>query len=167
MSSKTPFLPAAALALSFAACDFMPQSAPSEGDPAAASSPTRDVSAEDADLSPAGARVIDDADGEALAKLSGDPILWKTDLEDQTSTCWGVRNTSGYATVPCGEWGGMGTFGAKLAENGVRRSGSKSMSFTYTKNEDVAGAGLTLSANLVNVRAWYYFAPRYDFRHGI
>jgi hypothetical protein len=159
------------LALGFAGCDFLPQTTSAEGgQPSADATPSQDdygtVLNEAADLAPVAAPVIDDGATDGLAKLTGDPILWKTDLEDQSSSCWGARNSSGYATSTCGEWGSIGTFGAKLAENGIRRSGTKSLSFTYAKNEDVAGAGVTLSANVVNLRAYYYFAPGFDFGQG-
>ena len=171
MRSKFLLLPSALfLAAAFTGCDFLSTATPSGSDEASApsvSDAAEPVLAEAADLMPVGARVIDDVAGDGLAKLSGDPILWKSDLEDQNSSCWDPRNTSGYVTTACGEWGGIGSHGAKLAVNGVRRSGSKALSFTYGKNEDVAGAGLTLSANVVNVRAYYYFAPGYDFGQGV
>lgn len=101
-------------------------------------------------------------------QLSGNgPILFSSDLEDQSTACWGARNSSGYATASCGEWTSIGTWGAKLADGQTRRSGSKSMSFTFTKNEDVSGAGLTLSANVVDVRAYYNFASGFDFGQGV
>ncbi|MBW8888064.1 MAG: hypothetical protein JF616_09945 [Fibrobacteres bacterium] len=178
MRSKIPFSPFASLpaiallAIAFTGCDFLPQATSADGDQASASpNATTDAQgatlAEAADLMPMGAPVIDDGSGNGLAKLTGDPIMWKSDLEDQTSTCWGPRNSSGYVSTACGEWGGIGSLGAKLSENGISRSGTKSLSFTYSKNEDVAGAGLTLSANVVDVRAYYYFAPGYDFGQGV
>jgi hypothetical protein len=95
-------------------------------------------------------------------------VLFRTDLELESATCWNSgRNSSGYAPTACGEWGSIGAWGSKLSEWGTRRSGSKSMSFTFNKNEDVAGAGLTLSANVVNVRAYYNFAPGFDFGQGV
>jgi hypothetical protein len=160
------------LALGFAGCDFLPQTTSAEGDPSTASetpaSPdgTESVLADAADFAPMGAPIFDDGATDGLAKLTGDPIMWRTDLEDQSSTCWGARNSSGYATSACGEWGSIGSWGAKLAVNGVRRSGTKSFSFTYAKNEDVGGAGVTLSANVVDLRAYYYFAPGFDFGQG-
>jgi hypothetical protein len=175
MHSKLSLSPIALLlALGFAGCDFLPQTTSAEGeqpaagpaDASAAPSGSETILNEAADLAPVGAPVIDDGATDGLAKLTGDPIMWKSDLEDQTSSCWGARNSSGYATSACGEWGSIGTFGAKLSENGIRRSGTKSLSFTYAKNEDVAGAGVTLSANVVDLRAYYYFAPGYDFGQG-
>lgn len=102
------------------------------------------------------------------ASLTGEgPVLFASNLEDQTSSCWGARNSSGYGTQTCGQWTSIGTWGAKLTDGQTRRSGTKSMSFTFTKNEDVAGAGLTLSANVVNVRAYYNFASGFDFGQGV
>ena len=158
------------LALPFAGCDFLPQSAAPDGAPASApvsSDAIEPILAESADRMPMGAMVLDDGSQDGLAKLSGDPILWKNDLESESSACWGNRNSSGYTTAACGEWGSVGSFGAKLVENGIRHSGAKSISFSYSQNEDVAGAGLSLSANVVNVRAYYYFAPGYDFGQGV
>lgn len=168
MRSNLFSLSAAALALTFAACDFVPQSSPDTGAGRdnGGSAPEAAPSNE-ADLAPMGASILDDGSHDGLAKLTGDPIMWRNDLEAENATCWGTRNSSGYATTACGEWGGIGSWGAKLAVNGTRRSGTKSMSFTYGKNEDVAGAGLTLSANVVNVRAYYNFAPGYDFGQGV
>ena len=173
MRSKLFYLPSASLlafAFAFVGCDFLPQATTgSTGDETSASAPAGAPSgalAEAADLMPMGAPVINDG-GPGLGKLTGDPIMWKSDLEDQTSTCWGPRNSSGYVTTACGEWGGMGSWGAKLSENGISHSGTKSMAFTYAKNEDVAGASLTLSANVVDVRGYYYFAPGYDFGQGV
>ncbi len=103
----------------------------------------------------------------ALQLSGAGPILFNSNLEDQTSTCWGSRNSSGYSTQLCGEWTSIGTWGAKLAVGTVHRSGNQAMAFTFTKNEDVAGAGLTLSANVVDVRAYYNFASGFDFGQGI
>lgn len=160
------FLSHSALALllgaGFTACDFT--GAADGGIPA------------ESDAGPAGpeielgapAPLLLSDEGNPLAKLSGDgPILFRTDLEDQTTSCWGNRNSSGYVMTACGEWGSIGSWGSKLVSWGWRRSGSKSMSFTFAKNEDVAGAGLTLSANVVNVRAWYNFASGFDFGQGV
>ena len=159
-------------ALPFLACDFMPANPDSVSDDQAAVPGQAAVAETDigrqADRAPMGTPLFDDAaNAPGLAKLTGDPIMWRSDLEDQSASCWGPRNSSGYVTAACGEWGGIGSLGAKLSENGVRRSGSKSLSFTYAKNEDVAGASLYLSANVVDVRAYYNFASGYDFGQGV
>lgn len=162
-------LSAALLTLTFTACDFLPQTGSDVDNasvsPGASGAPEASPTNE-SDLGPKGATLFDD-EGSGLAKLTGDPIMWRSDLEDQTSTCWGPRNSSGYVTTACGEWGGIGSANAKLVENGVRRSGAKSMGFTFVKNEDVAGASLYLSANVVNVRAYYNFASGFDFGQGV
>ena len=171
---RSNLYPAFALLLSlpFVACDFMPagtasDSAADRTAPGQANVTESDIGSE-ADMAPMGTPLFDDAaNAPGLAKLTGDPIMWRSDLEDQSSSCWGPRNSSGYVTTACGEWGGIGSAGAKLSENGVRRSGSKSLSFTYAKNEDVAGASLYLSANVVDVRAYYNFASGYDFGQGV
>jgi hypothetical protein len=154
----------------FMACEFMP------GTPAGSSTEAGDTRAGSAPSDPAmepemgvpGPLLFSD-DGNPLAKLTGDgPVLFRTDLEGESMSCWNNgRNSSGYAPAACGEWGSIGAWGAKLTEWKTRRSGSKAMSFTFGKNEDVAGSSLTLSANVVNVRAWYNFAPGFDFGQGI
>ncbi|MDB5050210.1 MAG: hypothetical protein JWO30_3281 [Fibrobacteres bacterium] len=155
---------ALSLTLGFNACDFM--SASSSPIQSESSSPMSEAYNE-ADLAPLGPKVLSDVPGEALAKLSGYPLLWRSDFEDQTSSCWGARSSSGYATAACGEYGGIGSWGAKLNENGIHHSGNKSLAVTYAKNEDVAGTSLTLSANVVDVRAYYYFGTGYDFGQGV
>jgi hypothetical protein len=158
---------AASLCLCFSACDFgSNSSSPIDSESSGATESGNASTPMDADMAPMGAMVLNDP-SEGLAKLTGDPIMWRNDLEDQTSSCWGARNSSGYATAACGEYGGIGSWGSKLVENGIRRSGSKSLSVTYSKNEDVSGASLTLSANVVNVRAYYYFGTGYDFGQGV
>jgi hypothetical protein len=157
---------ALSLTLGFNACDFgSNSSSPIDSESAVAGSSTEAYN--EADLAPLGAKLFDDGSADGLAKLTGDPIMWRNDFEDQTTTCWGARNSSGYATASCGEYGGIGSYGAKLDVNGTRRSGSKSLAVTYAKNEDVAGATLTLSANVVNVRAYYNFGTGYDFGQGV
>lgn len=153
------------LALTFAACDFMSVPPGPQGASASPGSSTEAISNE-ADLAPMGAMILDDS-RTGLAKLIGDPILWRNGFEDQSASCWGARNSSGYATAACGEFGGIGSSGAKLVENGTRRAGTKAMSVTYARNEDVAGATLTMSANAINVRAYYNFGTGYDFGQGV
>jgi hypothetical protein len=171
MLSKFPFYSAAAFAFICAGCDFLPFSSDPDGGQASASTPASGGAPDDlsasASLAPLGTPLFDDGSGEARAKLTGDPILWKSDFENESSSCWGARNGSGYALSACGEWGGIGSRGTRLSEGGVSHSGSKALAFTYGKNEDVAGAALTLSANVVDVRAYYYFAPGYDFGQGV
>ena len=149
------------LSLGLTACDF---TGAGDGNVAVSDSRPEGSEAEPGAAAP----LLFSDDGDPLAKLSGiGPVLFRTDLEDQASTCWGARNTSGYAVTSCGEWGSIGTWGSKLMINSWRRSGAKSMAFTFAKNEDVAGAGLALSANVVNVRAWYNFASGFDFGQGV
>lgn len=92
--------------------------------------------------------------------------LLDTDLDGEDAACWGARNASGYATRSCGPWGSIGSAGAQLV-SGKGREGSKAMQVTFGTNEDVAGAGLNLSADVVNVRAWYNFAEGFDFGQGV
>lgn len=153
---------AVAAALSLTACDFASSGGGAPDAPAAGAS--NDPG--DMDRGPLGTSILDQGDG--LAKLTGEgPVLFRSDIEDQSSTCWGSRTTSGYARTACGEWGSIGSWNSKLSESGTRRSGAKSLSVTFTKNEETAGSTLLLSANVVNVRAYYNFAPGFDFGQGV
>ncbi|MDB5104130.1 MAG: hypothetical protein JWP91_1819 [Fibrobacteres bacterium] len=154
------------LAFAFNACDFMSTSS-SPIDSESSAPAITSAHSDEADMAPMAASLFTDGSSDGLAKLTGDPIMWRNDFEDQTSSCWGARNSSGYATAACGEYGGIGSYGAKLNEYGTRHSGNKSLAVTYAKNEDVAGTTLTLSANAVNVRAWYNFGTGYDFGQGV
>jgi hypothetical protein len=159
------------LAAGFLACEFTPVDSPVDGAAAAGTDAGSDQAAgfsSPAEEGVPGPLLFSD-DGNPLAKLTGEgPVLFRSDLEDQSATCWNSgRNSSGYAKTACGEYGSIGAWGAKLAEGQTRRSGNKSMAFTFNKNEDVAGASLTLSANVVNVRAWYNFGTGFDFGQGI
>lgn len=105
-------------------------------------------------------------EGIPLAKGS-DAVLLRADLEDQSADCWGARLPSGLAKAPCGHWGAIGPLPAQLAEGGLSRSGSKSLVVTFDRNESWGGVTLSLSADVVNVRAWYNFAEGFDFGQGI
>ena len=87
-------------------------------------------------------------------------LLLRSDLEDQTGSCWGSGG-------PCGVWSSIGGSGARLAEGQSRGTGTKSLSVTFSRNEEVAGASLPISAEVVNVRAWYNFAAGFDFGQGV
>ena len=100
-------------------------------------------------------------------KPTGSLSVLKSDLEDQSASCWGSRNGSGYALASCGIWKGIGGNGARLAEGQTRRSGNKSLALTFVKNEDVAGASLPVHGEVINVRAWYQFATGFDFGQGV
>jgi hypothetical protein len=105
----------------------------------------------------AGAPLAKDADGR----------YFRSDLEDQDSSCWGNRSATGYAKTGCGSWGYIGSSGIRLARGGVSRSGTKAFEVTFAHNEDVGGASLGLSAEVVDVRAYYYFDQGFDFGQGI
>jgi len=167
-SSVFSSLAAASIAFTLTACEFQSTSGGSP-DGGASTDAAGPAGLSEADMAPLGRMVLDDGAGaDGLAKLTGNgPVLFRSDLEDQNSSCWGSRSSSGYARTACGEWGSIGSWNSKLTDGGVRRSGSKAMSFTFSKNEEVAGASLLLSANVVNVRAYYNFAPGYDFGQGV
>ena len=61
----------------------------------------------------------------------------------------------------------IGPAGTLLANGGNSRSGGKSLQVTFDKNESRGGATLSLSADVVHVRAWYRFAADFDFGQGI
>jgi hypothetical protein len=103
----------------------------------------------------------------APATPTGKPLLFSTDMEDQDAGCWDARNGSGYTLAGCGGFNSIGSAGAVLSEGGPSHSGAKAMKVTFGKNEDVAGAGLTVNADVVNVRAWYNFAEGFDFGQGV
>jgi hypothetical protein len=105
-------------------------------------------------------------EGVPLAK-GATSLLYRGDLEDEDAGCWSDRLASGFAKTPCGHWGGIGSLGARLSEGETSRSGSKSLAVTFDKNESRGGATLSLSADVVHVRAWYNFAEGFDFGQGI
>jgi hypothetical protein len=105
-------------------------------------------------------------EGIPLAKTLG-TTFYRTDMEDQAPDCWGNRLASGFAATPCGHWGAIGPSGAQLAVGKTRHSGLKALEVTFDTNESRAGATLSLSADVVNVRAWYNFAEGFDFGQGI
>ena len=113
---------------------------------------------------PAGSTPIGNA---SALPLGAAGAVFRSDFEDQDAGCWGNRQASGYATAACGDWTSIGTGGARLAVGEASHSGGKSMAVTFTKNEDVAGASLPVNADVVNVRAYYNFAPGFDFGQGI
>jgi hypothetical protein len=105
--------------------------------------------------------------GAPLTSFSGPGnLLFDTDLDSEDAACWDDRNTSGYARSACGAWGSIGSAGAKLAA-GRGRDGSSALQVTFSKNEEVGGASLALSADVVNVRAYYNFSEGFDFGQGV
>lgn len=154
-------LSATLLSLHLAACDFT-TSPTGNGDTSEAAEPAgaAGTSAEN--------YVNGMAVGVPLSKsFDIDPLNFRSDLEDQDAACWGDRNASGYARSACAEWGSIGSAGALLKEGGVSHSGRKAMEVTFGRNEDVAGASLHLSADVVNVRSYYNFAEGFDFGQGV
>jgi hypothetical protein len=109
---------------------------------------------------------LDNDEGAPLSKNAG-TLDFRTDLEEEDPGCWDDRLASGYAKKPCGNWGAIGPMGAGLAVGGVSRSGGKSLKVTFDKNESRAGATLSMSSDVVHVRAWYNFSDGFDFGQGI
>jgi hypothetical protein len=124
----------------------------------APSSPTFEVASAPQSLQMAAAEVL---------PAAAAPELYRSDLEDQDAACWGNRQASGYTPAACGDWGAIGSAGARLAEGQSSHSGLKSLAVTFSRNEEVAGASLPLNADVVNVRSYYNFAEGFDFGQGI
>ncbi len=105
--------------------------------------------------------------GAPLTSFSGPgSLLFDSDLDSEDAACWDDRNTSGYARSACGPWGSIGSAGAKLAA-GRGRDGSSALQVTFSRNEEVGGASLALSSDVVNVRAYYNFSEGFDFGQGV
>jgi hypothetical protein len=92
--------------------------------------------------------------------------LFDTDLDGEDASCWSDRNTSGYARSACGPWGSIGSAGAQLV-SGKGRGGSRAMQVTFGRDEDVGGASLAMSNEVVHVRSYYNFAEGFDFGQGV
>jgi hypothetical protein len=153
---------AVAVSLYLTACDF---TSPTGQDDESSSSASVEGGADAPDE---GEAYVNDMEAGAPLTKSTDFAgrLLDTDLDGEDAGCWGARNSSGYTTRACGPWGSIGSAGAQLVA-GKGRAGSKAMQVTFGTNEDVAGAGLTLSSEVVNVRAWYNFAEGFDFGQGV
>lgn len=91
---------------------------------------------------------------------------FQADMDSEDASCWDDRDGSGYARRPCGNWGSIGSAGATLA-SGAGREGSKALQVVFKTNEEVGGASLATSSDVVNVRAWYNFAEGFDFGQGV
>ncbi len=103
----------------------------------------------------------------ALTSLGAASILLATDLEDQSTACWNNRNSSGMSLSSCGVFSSIGFNPFALVEGAISHSGNKSIRITYTKNEDAAGTNVSISADSVNVRSYYYFDQGFDFGQGM
>jgi hypothetical protein len=107
--------------------------------------------------------------------LSGSPlslpassVFLNTDFEDQSVACWnGNRTATSANRVGCGPFTSIGFTPFSLTETGIARSGNKSIAITYAKNEEAGGTNVAISADSVNVRAYYYFDPGFDFGQGM
>lgn len=103
---------------------------------------------------------------EIQASPSG--LLLATDLEDESTDCWNGNRTDKTANpAGCGDFKSIGFRPFSLAENGIAHSGRKAIDITYARNEEVGGTNVGISAEAVNVRAYYYFEPGFDFGQGM
>ncbi len=94
-------------------------------------------------------------------------ILLATDLEDQSTSCWNNRNSSGMALSSCGVFSSIGASPFVLAQGGITHSGSQAIRITYAKNEEFAGTNVSIYSDSVNVRSYYYFDTNFDFGQGM
>ncbi|MDB5050827.1 MAG: hypothetical protein JWO30_3898 [Fibrobacteres bacterium] len=95
---------------------------------------------------------------------AGPNVLLSTDLEDQSLDCW---NGGSARSAGCGVFKSMGAKPFSLSESGIAHSGRKAIDITYAKNEEAGGANVGINTDSVNVRAWYYFEPGFDFGQGM
>lgn len=102
-----------------------------------------------------------------LTTLAPASIFLATDLEDQNTSCWNNRNSSGMATSSCGVFSSIGFNPFQLVQGGITHSGKKAIQITYTKNEDAGGTNVSINADSVNVRSYYYFDQGFDFGQGM
>ena len=95
-------------------------------------------------------------------------VFLNTDFESESLECWnGNRTATSANRAGCGQFKSIGFTPFALAQNGITHSGSKAIDITYTKNEEMGGTNVGISADSVNVRAWYYFEPGFDFGQGL
>lgn len=146
---------AGCLSLALIACDFTGSLSRDSGGNSPTGSGTGDV-----------LTLLGSDEGASLSKNAG-TLDFRTDLEDEDPGCWDDRLVSGYARKPCGHWGAIGPIGAALSVGGISRSGGKALQVTFEKNEGRAGATLSMSSDVVHVRAYYNFAEGFDFGQGI
>jgi hypothetical protein len=105
--------------------------------------------------------------GEPLSKATEiNGAGFESGFDAEEASCWDIRDASGYARTPCGPWGSIGSSRAVLAK-GAGRSGSDALSVTFTKNEEVGGASLSMDADVLHVRAYYNFSEGFDFGQGV
>jgi polysaccharide lyase-like protein len=95
-------------------------------------------------------------------------VFLNSDFESESLECWnGNRTATSSNGAGCGQFKSIGFIPFALGQNGITHSGSKAIDITYSKNEEMAGTNVGISADSVNVRAWYYFEPGFDFGQGM
>jgi hypothetical protein len=97
-------------------------------------------------------------------------ILLNTGFDDQLASCWNYRpNSGGYNNAGCGVFKNIGSNALTLAAYNIRRgtAGANSVMLNYVKNEDAAGANVSVSADTLNVRGYYWFDAGFDFGQGV
>ena len=105
--------------------------------------------------------------GNPLA-LPASSVFLNADFEDQSVACWnGNRTVTSANRTGCGPFTSIGFTPFSLTETGIARSGKKAIAITYKKNEEAGGTNVAINTDSVNVRAYYYFEPGFDFGQGI
>jgi hypothetical protein len=99
--------------------------------------------------------------------VSGAGVLFSTNLEDQSTSCWNDGRTATSMNGGCGPFRAIGYKPFKLIEGGIAHSGNKSIQITYEKNEEAGGTNVGIDAEAVNVRSYYYFDQGFDFGQGM
>lgn len=95
------------------------------------------------------------------------PALISADFENENSTCWGTRDTSGRTTAQCGIWRSIGGWPATLAAGEKAHSGQRAFKATFAKDEDSAMARLNTDLDHVFVRFYEYYDTGFDFAAGM
>lgn len=109
------------------------------------------------------AAVVPEADPSTASK-----VFLNSDFEGESLECWnGNRTATSSNGAGCGEFKSIGFTPFALAQDGITHSGTKAIDITYSKNEEMGGTNVAISADSVNVRAWYYFEPGFDFGQGM
>ncbi|HKP97451.1 MAG TPA: hypothetical protein VJ385_17025 [Fibrobacteria bacterium] len=95
-------------------------------------------------------------------------VFLATDLEGESVSCWnGNRSATSANSAGCGLFTGIGFKPFSLSETGIAHSGRKAIDITYAKNEEAGGTNVGIRSDSVNVRAYYYFEPGFDFGQGM
>ncbi|MDB5105512.1 MAG: hypothetical protein JWP91_3201 [Fibrobacteres bacterium] len=104
----------------------------------------------------------------AETAMPASPVFLNADFEGESLDCWnGNRSDKAANSAGCGEYKSIGFKPFALAQGGIAHSGTKAIDITYTKNEEMGGTNVGINTDSVNVRAFYYFEPGFDFGQGM